>query len=650
MKKQWIALFFILCFGLSLIFSQEDESKNQSNTEPIPSPLPIAKQETLSPVVTYKIDAHLLPDGRKILGSQKLIWFNKSSMPVYTLRFHLYYNGFRSPDTLLLNNLKFYKKTKKELKSIRFGGIKITEMRVIEGEELTDKTRFIPPEKDNVDDRTVMEVKLTSPVLPNQSITIKMDFIVTIPEIILRTGFQEDYFFLSHWFPKIGFLNSNGKWHCPHFQINSDFFSNYGQYEVRITCPGKFIVGAPGNLIHKEKNPDDTFTYFFKEKDIHDFAWVAYPHFKRVIDKVNLKGNPTPTTIELLIPQGHADSVPRYLNAIKYSLKFFADHIITYPYKKFTLVDPPYKAVKSGFTEYPTLVTGFFCSILPDSLKITEISTFHQVSHQFWFGMVEANRSLDAWLDEGIASFFQMEILEEYFKDSGSFLDSRFLKINQSSISRIAMQSLSLSEQINQHPEEFLNETHFKNSVNHKAALFFRSLKNLVGKEKMYEFFKYYTRKYKYHHPNTQDFIKTFNQFMNEDFSWAFEQLINGDIEIDNLVYSIRSEKSGKAPFKYRNEVVFLRKKGYFPAELLIKLEKGKEIKYFWRERKKWKRIIFYDSHPIAFACIDPAQKIELDKNIINNSMTSKINYTGFLKLSLKLEFLFQNILSFLLF
>ncbi len=81
---------------------------------------------------------------------------------------------------------------------------------------------------------------------------------------------------------------------------------------------------------------------------------------------------------------------------------------------------------------------------------------------------------------------------------------------------------------------------------------------------------------------------------------------------------------------------------------MLIKLKNGKHIKYFWKEKEKWKKIIFYENSPIVYAAIDPEFKILLDKNLINNSKILEPKKTRLKTIATKFGFLFQNILSLL--
>jgi hypothetical protein len=604
--------------------------------------------QPVEPTVKYYIEAQLFPENSSLRGSESLTWRNPAEVPAQTLRFHLYYNAFKNEKTTFFREAKFYRKPKEKLKEYRFGEIKIEEMRIIGGEELTEKIRYIAPDDGNEDDQTVMEVALAEPVAPGQAITLKIDFNLTIPQIFIRSGQADDYFFMGQWFPKIGVLQADGQWNCHQYHRHSEFFADFGEYRVALTVPEKFIIGATGNLESKKKNADGSYTYIFEEKNIHDFAWAASPHFNKIVEQIQLTGNSHETNIILLLSPHHRKAQHRYLNTLKFAMRFCAEHLFAYPYKNITLVDPPLKGAASGGMEYPTLITGHYIPYLPASLKLTEIITIHEFAHQYWYGMIGSDEAGEAWLDEGVTVFFEMEIADAYFQNAASFLDLSWLPIYSWEIKRFRLASLLPVDKPNQHAWDFLDGRHYSANVYDKAGLFLRTLKNLVGREKMYGFFKLYAERFKLKHPGGDDFIDTFNEYMDEDFSWAFDQFIKGETLLDQSVYAVESVKIEENPERYRNEAIFLRSQGYFPVDILIKLKNGEEIKYFWKEKEKKRKIVFQHQSPIDYAVIDPKFKVLLDINLINNSKTLTFEAKGSNRWWARLGFYFQNILSFI--
>lgn len=658
-----VVLFLLSLLPVPMPGAMQENSTEKGNTttqtaEPVPveqvpevqdNPITVAELDT-GPIVSYLIEAQLLPEARKLTANQTLSWRNTSTQAIDHLRFHLYYNGFRNINSTFLTEGRFYTKSKEEQKKLKFGEIVIKEIRRINGADLSAAMKFIAPDDGNENDRTVMELKLDAPVEPGQTIRLKFQFILTIPQIFARTGMQDDYFFFGQWFPKIGVLQEDGQWHCHQFHRFSEFYANYGEYKVALTLPERFKIGATGNMVKKEKNVDETVTYFYEEKNIHDFAWTASPNFTRVMDKIKLPGNNTDTAIELLLSPGHVSYKSRHLESLKFAMDFFARYVYPYPYKKITAVDPPINAMESGGMEYPTLITTDTIGLMPDALKLPEIVTVHEFGHEYWYGIVGTDEFREAWLDEGVNSFFEGEILSEYFKNQGSAMDFFFLKVNGTEVSRLSYAMLQPVDPVKQESWKFMNGMQYSSNVYQKAAVFLRSLRNLVGKERMYNFFKYYVNKYKFKHPTSDDFIETFNTFMNEDYTWAFDLYIRGSGGLNHAVESIQSHKLSSKPLLYRNEVIFIRQEGYFPVELQIILENRKEIKSFWTEQEKWKKIVFDDPSPIKQAVIDPYYKVPLDKNYLDNSKVMKPKKSGIKRLALKLGFMFQTVLSFFAF
>lgn len=602
------------------------------------------------PVVTYLIEAQLFPKLRKITATQTLSWRNTGQESVDHLRFHLYYNGFRNLDTTFMKEARYGLLSPPRMRGLDFGEIKIKDLRRINGGTLNQQWQYISPDDNNPEDRTVMQVVLQKPVEPGQTIRLKFLFELTIPQIFARTGVEDDYFFIAQWFPKIGVLLPNGQWHCHQFHFNSEFFADYGDYRVMLTVPDRFIVGATGTPVKKEQNADKTITYWFREQRIHDFAWTAFPGFGKITENIQLKGRTEPLEIELLLSPGHHHLKDRYLSATKFALHFLARHIYPYPYKKLTVVDPPLAGIMSGGMEYPTLITGAYLDFLPEGSRLLESTVIHELTHQYWYGMVGSDETEEAWLDEGAASFFETEIADAYFKDSPSLLGSWFLNVDNWEYRRLRYQMILPVDPVLQPSWEFMSRGQYTGNVYSKAALLLRSLANLVGREQMYGFFKYYSQQFKFKHPRSADFIDAFNTFMNEDFSWAFDLYIRGEGRLDHGVHRISAELLPGPGKIYRNEAVFVRRQGYFPVELLIMLENGKEIRFTWREKENWKSVQVEDVSPIRWAKIDPRYKVPLDLNFLDNSKVRSPGRGALHRLTLKIGFFFQNILGTLAF
>ncbi len=111
--------------------------------------------------------------------------------------------------------------------------------------DLTSEQRYLAPDDGNAADRTVMAVTLPFAVQPEETLDIEVEWTGKIPRPFARTGYVDDYYFIAQWFPKIGVLEDAG-WNTHQFHSHTEFYSDYGVYDVRITAPREFVVGATG--------------------------------------------------------------------------------------------------------------------------------------------------------------------------------------------------------------------------------------------------------------------------------------------------------------------------------------------------------------------------------------------------------------------
>src|SRR5262249_39088934 len=173
---------------------------------------------------------------------------------------------------------------------------------------------------------------------------------------------------------------ATGGWNCHAFHANSEFYADYGDFDVTIDVPARFIVGATGKRVAEDRKGDRA-VYRYTQKNVHDFAWTADPRFlvtefpfdpardvpagwaakaseelRMPEAEIALK----PISVRLLLQPGHERARPRYIRVIKEAISYYGLWYGAYPYETLTVVDPPDDGEGSGGMEYPTFITGGF--------------------------------------------------------------------------------------------------------------------------------------------------------------------------------------------------------------------------------------------------------------------------------------------------
>ena len=290
-----------------------------------------------------------------------------------------------------------------------------------------------------------MEVPLPEAVKPGQTIQLEIAFKAQLPQVFARTGFHGTFHLGGQWFPKIGVWETAGMrgrtlagWNCHQFHGNSEFYSNFGRYKVRLTVPSEMVVGATGELRNKETRPDrQTTTYTFEQDDVTDFAWTAQPNFIRMermfeaakettADELSsiakLHGIPeqdarlSDVKMILLLQPEHQGQAERHFKALRAGLKWFGLWYGRYPYKTITVVDPPYGGMGAGGMEYPTFITAGTLYSMPEDVNIVlEEVVVHEFGHQFWKELVATNEFEESPLDEGFNTYSTSRIMDKVF-------------------------------------------------------------------------------------------------------------------------------------------------------------------------------------------------------------------------------------------
>ncbi len=551
-----------------------------------------------SGALSYKIKVSLEIKGKYkvfVKGKEEITWENTSSAPVKKLYFHLYQNAFREGSSFMEEIGGLPKKWKKHKE---WWGEEKIESLVVNGQDITSSLKFVHPDDENEKDRTVLEAELPQEIPPGERALIEVRFTTKMPKAFARSGVGEGYYFISQWFPKLGVLESDGTWICHQYHRNGEFYADFSTYEVSITLPSHLEVAASGDLI-KEKVQGKKKYLEFRQDKVHDFAWAADRDFVKIEDHYESKVQPR-VKILLYIQPDHLRQKGRYLEAIKRALRFFSEKIGPYPYGRITIVDPDISAMRTSGMEYPTLITGGSLYLLPRGIKFTEDVTIHEFGHQYWYGVVANNETDEAWLDEGVNTFFEMNIMDTY----PWFFDILGYKSRDSERLRLGYIKSTYADPIIKPSWKFFPGTYSSN-VYTRAALTLETWKRLVGEEKFFAALSEYFRRFSFKHPRSSDFFSTMEELLG-DWSGLWKPMFYAAGKVNWKVYGV-----------WGKEVILLRE-GLdvdVPVEVQVKTGDGKVHKFIWRG--KWLKRRF--KKKVLLVKLDPEEKLMIDANPFDN-------------------------------
>ncbi|HET9176816.1 MAG TPA: M1 family metallopeptidase [Terriglobia bacterium] len=558
-------------------------------------------------IVQYKISASLYPGTKTIKGHYVLTWWNHTDDTIPDLYFHLYLNAFKNLDSTFMRRDPIAREHDSLTDWLtipgkeKWGWEQIDKIQIVNGVDLTPLITYIHPDDTNADDRTVVRIQLPQPISPKGTIELSVDFTAKLPRVFARTGYDGDYYLVSQWFPKIGVYEGPGErgrttggWNCHQFHRYTEFYADYGSYDVDLTVPSDYILGATGFERSEKKDPDGTTTYNFYQQDVHDFAWTASPDFKKITRLFDwgkeVRGDEVArwseilalpaseialrnVSVTLLLQPYHRNLEERYFRAAFSGLKYYGLRFGAYPYDTLTVVDPPRNSYTSGM-EYPTLfVAG--STFWPGKHEFEpEGVTIHEFGHQFWYGLVGNNEFEEPWLDEGFVTYSTAKVLETAYGNPCSYL--RFLGIPYQAYAwlqvplpsfpflgvgsipvgpyfscvRLPEQTSGRSLYLQHATDDNLvrNGWQYRSRLSYVVNSYMRpgldldTLEQYLGSTVMARVMRTYQQEWRYRHPTTRDFIDVVNKASGRDMDWFFQQFFYNSNLADYSVASIWNE------------------------------------------------------------------------------------------------------------
>jgi hypothetical protein len=606
----------------------------------INSPTPMSQR-----VVHYEIDAHYDATKHTIDATEILTYHNLTGQALDHFPFHLYQNAFQPKATWVREakligdrDTSYNKWDPKE-----YGSEEIKSFEVVGQGDLTKDVHYIAPDDGNKDDKTVVDVQLPKPIAPNAYVQFKIAFHDQMPETQARSGWKRDFVLGGQWFPKVG-VWWHGAWNCHQYHATTEFFADFGVYDVKLTVPQNEVVGASGVRVSNVNNPDGTATYIYHGDDIHDFAWTVSPRFK--VKDATYQGQMGPVDMHIMMQPAHWSQVDRHEKILRETLEHFENWYGPYPYKTITLVDPEPGSAAGGM-EYPTFITGDTSWWMPKGLYEPEVVVEHEFGHQYWYGMVATNEFEDAWMDEGINSYTELKILDSILGKDTSIMNEAGVMMGEPELQRIEYIAAPTYDPISEFAYKYYDSNSYGGITYGKTASVLFTVEHMIGEDTMRSAMHTYFMKYRFTHPTENDFLNTIEEVSGRsDLKPYFDQAMDGTQVLDYEVSRVDSfpvnwyedQKKTKEddPNTVYQDTVWLHRKGDFilPLVVEIKFTDGSKLRENWDGKDRWTKFTYEKKAKVESAEIDPDHLIFIDGDNFDRSRRAKPDLKPGLKLA----------------
>lgn len=524
-----------------------------------------AQQQRWQQEVKYTMNIDVDTATNRFKGKQRIVYKNNSNEKLDKVFYHLYWNAFQPNSSMDMRSRELGKKevngrpdwdgrVKDRIFNLKENEIGYQKIQSLKMNGLPQSFTY---------HETILEVKLTSPILPNTSVVFDLEFEAQVPLQVRRSGRDNPNtgvrYSMSQWYPKICEYDEEG-WH-PTPYVAREFYGVWGDFDVTINIAANYKIGATGVLVNAAsigwgydkpgtallpcKTPNRS--WHFKGEKIHDFVWAADPDYNHVVRKVN-----DGLTLHVIY-NNKPDDVnndkewTKVADAAVKVLPFIEKNFGKYPYPQYSFIQGG-----DGGMEYPmaTLLNG-------PSLG----TVFHEWMHSWYQMMLGSNEGQYAWMDEGFTSYAE-DLVTRFYNDNTPAIkeyqdalaknpNNERLKDMLSAMpedhsgsyaSYFSLAKSGLEESMCTHADHY--NTNFAYSVDaySKGEVFLEQLGYIIGADARNKALLNYYQQWKYKHPNPNDFVRIAEKASGMQLDWYRQYWIHSTKTIDYAIDSLWEE------------------------------------------------------------------------------------------------------------
>jgi hypothetical protein len=354
-------------------------------------------------------------------------------------------------------------------------------------------------------DGLALRVSLPKEISPGESLEVSLPFSIEIKGSIRdqrkRFGITHGILMAPTFYPLIPRL-VDGEWQAEIPPEGGDTTnSDVAFYRVTITAPEAYEIVASGVEVDWQFPGNGQKKVSYVTGPMRDFALAigSLVEINRMVNNVRLN---------VWVRPDHISSGERLANAAAMQMTFIHDLVGPYPYVELDILDTP---CAFGGIEYPGLI--YICSV-DDGYFID--TTVHEVAHQWFYGLIGNDQIYEPWLDESIATYWQVLYYENAVgEERAAGQLTQYRSWASGPENRDAPIGLGI--------DEYRLNGDYYTIVYFKGAVFYDALRDRMGDEVFFQFLQTYYDGYRYQFVHALDFQKTAEEVCECDLSSFFD-------------------------------------------------------------------------------------------------------------------------------
>ncbi|MES2274584.1 MAG: M1 family metallopeptidase [Bacteroidota bacterium] len=438
-------------------------------------------------------------------------------------------------------------------------------------------------------------------------------------------------FQVAQWYPRMCVYDDLQGWNTLPYTGESEFYCEYGDFDLKITAPASNVVVASGELLNAAEvytpeqvkrwaqaatsdktvfiiKPEEAkkatsrpagkqeLTWHFQIKNARDASWSTSSGFVIDAAKMNMPSGKKSIAISAYAAST-ASANARATEYTKASIEYNSKKWFEYPYPAATCA-----VGIAGGMEYPGIV-------------FVSGGNWGVIDHEFghtWFPMiVGSNERLYGWMDEGFNTF--INTLSTAYSLKGEF----YRGAQGPTANAFTRPSL---EPILSNPDNLKEANNGTLLYSKPSAGLVMLREQILGPERFDFAFRTYISRWAFKHPAPDDFFRTMDAAAGESLAWFWRGWFMNNWQLDQAVRGVRyvgGDASKGAIITLDNL-----EKMAMPLTIEIKTVSGKTARVNYTA-EIWERnvafsFIYPSTEAIQSVTVDPDHKLP-DSNYANN-------------------------------
>ena len=424
---------------------------------------------------------------------------------------------------------------------------------------------------------TNARIALPSPIPPKGRATIDLDWTFKLPggpgvghRMTMR--WADSLYQPTQWFPRVAVYDDLRGWDNELYLGPSEFYNDFGRYDVQIDVPAGWIVSGTGTLVNPEQvltpsirerlarvtstdanttivGPDevgpgvataagDRLTWHLVADNVNDFAWATARKFVWTATRATIPGK-GPVPIHMVYLPGRANLYANAGPVSRHALEYYSRLWFPYQFPQLTLQDGP-----SAGMEYPMVINS--------NIGAAD----HETAHQWWPMVVSNNETWYGWMDEGFNQY--MNIL--------SAADNQKVTPNLNGLG----QSYGRTSGNEAEPPMMWNANYagpgfYGFTTYTKTPLMLSMLGGVVGDSAVIAAQKAWGEAWMWKHPSPWDWMFFMQGALKQDLGWFWYYWLFTTESVDGSLVDVRQAGIRTA--------VTVRQDGQMPSPVVLKVE-----------------------------------------------------------------------------